>query len=911
MKRFTKGIICCLALCFCAVGIALLVPQKTTDNSMKVSASSEIEIPTPDYTFTISQIDSATFSAVGMPGSITIPNGTIQSIIDAIDLERETVVKKLVFGDGEIAIDLGSYSITFGNGTYIFDGKVNVDTRENGAFRLIDNAHLHMVGGAISRVGTHTGSYYSLLCNQSNGSINIHDGVINIGGSGQVTIRNTSGGTVNILGGTINSNTIGIENYAGTLNIYGGNINATGNGVAIYNRGITNVYGGVISGASAGGSNSASGTIYSDLFGGSSNTVNIFGGLVTTNNGVAVHSGTGSVRIFGGTIQATHYNGCALDSGDLEISEIDPLKPTLITSPANDAGAFDNATIRMTSGSLTISGGTIENTNPGSSTRTTNTIYLGSDCSATIEGGVITNIGVHNNSTAISLNGFASSYTTLYMSGGKISSNRRAIYTGSSTRVTISGESEITSSNGNTSSGTIYLNSADGSNAVLKLLSGTVTNSVSSGNVIYRNYNIFGIVTVVELAPAEISNESANIDKVFSGTETLSATVTSPVAGVTFQYQWFKDNVAIIGATGATRTVSAIADSGEYKLRVTTSLSSGVVSEEVFSNPITVSISKASGVGSVSMANWAFGGTASNPTYDNVTPEYGTPTIRYKVKDSDDSTYTSTKPTNVGEYTVRAVWADSANYFGYTAYDDFEITKAQGGTVSNPTESSKTATSITLNTVSNPSGQTVEYGINTTNNSATATWQDSRIFTGLNANTTYFIFARSKENANYFAGDATAGLQITTPTSGPQAQAPTITTTTLPNGTTGTAYSQTLAATGDATITWSHDSGDLPNGLTLNANGTITGTPTAAGTFTFTVKATNSAGNDTKELSITIAAASTGGDNNNDDNGDNGSDGGDGDGSNVGLIVGATVGGIAAAGAIGGGIFWFIRRRKV
>jgi hypothetical protein len=43
--------------------------------------------------------------------------------------------------------------------------------------------------------------------------------------------------------------------------------------------------------------------------------------------------------------------------------------------------------------------------------------------------------------------------------------------------------------------------------------------------------------------------------------------------------------------------------------------------------------------------------------------------------------------------------------------------------------------------------------------------------------------------------------------------------------------------------------------LTLAANGTISGTPTAAavGTATFTVKATNSAGSDTKQLSLTIS----------------------------------------------------------
>ncbi len=82
--------------------------------------------------------------------------------------------------------------------------------------------------------------------------------------------------------------------------------------------------------------------------------------------------------------------------------------------------------------------------------------------------------------------------------------------------------------------------------------------------------------------------------------------------------------------------------------------------------------------------------------------------------------------------------------------------------------------------------------------------------------------------------------------------APVITTSSLPNGTVGKSYNQTLAATGDATITWSRDSGYLPAGLTLNSDGTITGTPEALGTSTFVVKAENSLGSDTKSLSITI-----------------------------------------------------------
>lgn len=84
-------------------------------------------------------------------------------------------------------------------------------------------------------------------------------------------------------------------------------------------------------------------------------------------------------------------------------------------------------------------------------------------------------------------------------------------------------------------------------------------------------------------------------------------------------------------------------------------------------------------------------------------------------------------------------------------------------------------------------------------------------------------------------------------------QEPVVTTTTLASGTVGIAYGVTLVATGTESITWSVTSGSLPAGLTLDeATGVISGTPTNEETANFTVKATNTAGSDTKELSIDI-----------------------------------------------------------
>jgi hypothetical protein len=87
-----------------------------------------------------------------------------------------------------------------------------------------------------------------------------------------------------------------------------------------------------------------------------------------------------------------------------------------------------------------------------------------------------------------------------------------------------------------------------------------------------------------------------------------------------------------------------------------------------------------------------------------------------------------------------------------------------------------------------------------------------------------------------------------------------IDTTSLPGGTVGVPYSQTLTASGGTSpYTWSLASGTLPAGLT-RSGATISGTPTTAGTYSFTVGVTDAAsGTDTQPLSITIGAAPSGG----------------------------------------------------
>jgi len=115
------------------------------------------------------------------------------------------------------------------------------------------------------------------------------------------------------------------------------------------------------------------------------------------------------------------------------------------------------------------------------------------------------------------------------------------------------------------------------------------------------------------------------------------------------------------------------------------------------------------------------------------------------------------------------------------------------------------------------------------------------------------IAAASTVNPNLSASQ-TASITFTVNPIAPLA----ISTTSLPGDVVGTAYSQTLKASGGTTpYKWSGTS--LPTWLNLSTTGTLSGTPTAAGTFTFSVTVTDSTSptpqSQTASLSIVVTAS--------------------------------------------------------
>lgn len=77
--------------------------------------------------------------------------------------------------------------------------------------------------------------------------------------------------------------------------------------------------------------------------------------------------------------------------------------------------------------------------------------------------------------------------------------------------------------------------------------------------------------------------------------------------------------------------------------------------------------------------------------------------------------------------------------------------------------------------------------------------------------------------------------------------------TIVTNGQKSVAYSDDVSASGTPTPTYSVSSGSLPPGLSLNSsNGNLTGTPTTAGSYTFTLRAAHSYNNTTSSKTFVV-----------------------------------------------------------
>ena len=137
------------------------------------------------------------------------------------------------------------------------------------------------------------------------------------------------------------------------------------------------------------------------------------------------------------------------------------------------------------------------------------------------------------------------------------------------------------------------------------------------------------------------------------------------------------------------------------------------------------------------------------------------------------------EPTKVGRYQVyvrRDEDAGNAGYAAYAAWFDFEIVRGEQDKPSAPMLDTRDEGSITLKTMTTPTGYgEVQYGYVTSGTAEDVNnWQTSSTFEGLSAGTAYTFFARYAANDNYEESLASDGTTIATLPEAPEASNATI-----------------------------------------------------------------------------------------------------------------------------------------
>ncbi len=204
-------------------------------------------------------------------------------------------------------------------------------------------------------------------------------------------------------------------------------------------------------------------------------------------------------------------------------------------------------------------------------------------------------------------------------------------------------------------------------------------------------------------------------------------------------------------------------------------------------------------------------------------------------------------PAQAGQFSVRVQVTDA---FGASSSKTLSLNIAPP-----PVPLSITTTSLPNGTVGVPYGAS----FSATGGTAPYVWSVTPVPPGLSVNGSTLAGTPSAAGTFSFevrVTDAALGTVAKTLglTIAPAPVPLSITTTSLPNGTVGVAYSASFSATGGTTpYAWSVT--PVPPGLSVNGS-TLAGTPSAAGTFSFEVRVTDAVlGTVAKTLGITIAPA--------------------------------------------------------
>jgi hypothetical protein len=337
-----------------------------------------------------------------------------------------------------------------------------------------------------------------------------------------------------------------------------------------------------------------------------------------------------------------------------------------------------------------------------------------------------------------------------------------------------------------------------------------------------------------------------------TATFSLAASGTSPLT-----YQWKKNGAAITGSNSSSYTTPATTNSdngAQFTAVVSNAAGSATSSTAVLTvstAPVAPAITAQPASQTVTVGQTAIFSVAATGTAP-LTYQWKKNSVA--VSGANSSTYTSPATTS----------SDSGAQFTVV------VSNAAGSATSSAAVLTVNAAALAPSITVQPANQTVTAGQTATFFvAATGTaplayqWKKNSVaINGANASSYTTPATASSDNGAQFtvvvsnaAGSATSSGATLTVNAASTLQ---ITTSQLSGGFVAGGYSATLAATGgSAPYSWSLASGSLPNGLTLSSAGVVSGTPSLAGSFSFSVQVKDaSSATASRNFSINIASPS-------------------------------------------------------
>lgn len=170
-----------------------------------------------------------------------------------------------------------------------------------------------------------------------------------------------------------------------------------------------------------------------------------------------------------------------------------------------------------------------------------------------------------------------------------------------------------------------------------------------------------------------LTTNAADNTVIYGTTITITANASHPL-NPTFSYAWYKQmdgGEDISAGTGSTLNLSDAADSGKYYCLV--AMSDGIEDVSKTSEPVSIAILKADGVISdISDIGKTYDGTSvAKPDFQKSST--GNATVLYKESGAPDSSYSSARPVDAGDYVVKIQVAGDDNYNQAEATKDFTI----------------------------------------------------------------------------------------------------------------------------------------------------------------------------------------------------------------------------------------------